>query len=369
MKDKAKQFLKDLWKDGDTEEVSVEDTADEVKSEPTEETTASSDDNPANAEPVADPEHEEEPEIVEPILDYPDDTPSEASLKPDESTEQVTSVKELPPYHERYYLKYGEGKRTAPLDYTSTKAFLNDIGFDGGELRSAREGRIQETEQVSPNQQYCSYCGVPISGVEFSRLSDGRARCSSCSGSLVKSKAEAKEIYNRVLKNLDSFFGAVIDVPVPIEIVSHRKLRKKAGIPLGDKDSGSTLVLGCAMYKKGKYRLLIENGAPRITMIATFAHELTHIWQYANWDSQKGFKKCSNSKRQLVYEGMAKWVEIQYLYLIGETTVAKREEAITRARDDEYGVGFRIYADKYPLTREAMTLDETPFTVDSYPID
>ena len=41
---------------------------------------------------------------------------------------------------------------------------------------------------------------------------------------------------------------------------------------------------------------------------------------------------------------MAKWVEIQYAYLIGETSSAKREEINTRLRMDEYGNGFRKYA-------------------------
>ena len=70
-----------------------------------------------------------------------------------------------------------------------------------------------------------------------------------------------------------------------------------------------------------------------------------------------------------IYEGMAKWVEIQYLYLVGETNVARREEYITRNRQDEYGIGFCLYEDRYPLTREAMFCEETPFTPNSYPFD
>ena len=60
---------------------------------------------------------------------------------------------------------------------------------------------------------------------------------------------------------------------------------------------------------------------------------------------------------------------IQYLYLIGEATVARREEHITRNRQDEYGIGFCLYEDRYPLSREAMFCEETPFTQDSYPFD
>ena len=51
------------------------------------------------------------------------------------------------------------------------------------------------------------------------------------------------------------------------------------------------LILGVAINKKKKYSIILENGAPRISLIATFAHELTHIWQYTNWDNKKGFKK------------------------------------------------------------------------------
>lgn len=277
------------------------------------------------------------------------------------------------PYHERYYLKYHSGKRSAPLDLKGTKAFLQGLGFDGGELRQAREGKncaedYRNADKNKNNQMYCSYCGAEIAGVEFFRLPDGRVRCTTCSNSVVKTKAEVEELCQRVITNLDNFFGAVIDVAVSIEVVDERKLKKKIGASLGTKDSESILILGVAINKKKKYSIILENGAPRISLIATFAHELTHIWQYTNWDNKKGFKKCPKSQRLLIYEGMAKWVEIQYLYLIGETNVAKREEYITRNRQDEYGVGFCLYEDQYPLSREAMSCDNAPFTTDGYPI-
>ena len=134
-------------------------------------------------------------------------------------------------------------------------------------------------------------------------------------------------------------------------------------------DDKSVLILGCAVGKKGEYTVYIENGAPRISVIATLAHELTHIWQYVHWDDVKGFPKCPKNVRLLIYEGMAKWVEIQYLYLIGESSIARREEEITRQRKDEYGYGFLLYEDRYPLSRETMVRGETPFTTDRYPID
>ena len=300
----------------------------------------------------------------------------EEELQPEEIEEKSLSLPETKvlPYHMRYYLKYREGKRSAALDLDGTKAFLQEIGFDGGELRQAREGKncaedLRNAGKSNNKQMYCSYCGGEIAGVEFYRLPDGRMRCTTCSSTVVKTKAEVEELCQRVIANMDNFFGATIDVPVSIEVVNERKLKKKVGARLGTKDSQSMLILGVAINKKKKYSIILENGAPRISLIATFAHELTHIWQYINWDNKKNFKKCPKSKRLLIYEGMAKWAEIQYLYLIGETNVAKREEYITRNRQDEYGIGFCLYEDRYPLSREAMTCEDTPFTPDQYPID
>lgn len=278
------------------------------------------------------------------------------------------------PYHERYYLKYREGKRSTALDLDGTISFLQELGFDGGELRKAREGKdcaesFRNADKNKNNQMYCSYCGTEIAGVEFYRLPDGRLRCTNCSKTVVKTKAEVEELCKRVIDNLGNFFGATIDVPIKIEVVDERKLKKKLGLSIGTPDSQSMLILGVAINKKKKYSIILENGAPRISLIATFAHELTHIWQYTHWDANKNLPKCHKSKRLLIYEGMAKWAEIQYLYLIGETAVAKREEYITRNRQDEYGIGFCIYEDQYPLSREAMFCENTPFTPDRYPLE
>lgn len=278
------------------------------------------------------------------------------------------------PYHERYYLRYGDVPGLESLDLGGTREFLVRMGFDGGELRQARKGKdyavaLQQTVNSSGPKNYCSYCGCEIAGVDYYRVPDGRLRCTTCSATIVKTTEEIRKILHRVLDNLENFFGASIKVPIDIQLLEHRKLKKKIRCSISEVDNKSVLILGVAINKNKKYSVLLENGAPRISMIATFAHELTHIWQYTHWDNVKGFPKCAPAKRLLVYEGMAKWAEIQYLYLIGETAVAQREELYTRNRQDEYGVGFRIYEDAYPLTREAMTCMASPFTPGRYPFD
>lgn len=274
-------------------------------------------------------------------------------------------------YHEDYYLLY-EGEEGINLDLEGTYALLKKLGFNGGELRQARKGKAdfemyKPAEEESETQMFCSYCGAEISGIEYERLPDGRLRCTSCNKTLVKS--EMQELCNRVKENMEAFFGIAINVPIHIEVLEERKLKKKIRCSISDIDNKSLLVLGAAVNEKKKgYRIYLENGAPRISVIATFAHELTHIWQYINWDNKKGFPKCPKKRRLLIYEGMAKWVEIQYLYLIGEAATARREEYVTRKRDDEYGNGFRLYEDKYPLSYGTVICNNAPFTVVGYPI-
>lgn len=288
-----------------------------------------------------------------------------------ENTEDVdTEEKAVKPYHERYYLLY-KNENGKNMDLDGTVNLLKTLGFTGGELRQAREGQetfqtYKDAEEQDKKQMFCSYCGLEISGVEYNRLPDGRLRCTACNNTLVKS--EMQEICDRVKTNMEAFFGASINVPINIEVLEERKLKKKIRSPLSAIDDKSILVLGAAVNEKKGYRVFLENGAPRISVIATFAHELTHIWQYINWDNKKGFKVCSKDRRLLIYEGMAKWAEIQYLYLIGETAVARREEFITRRRDDEYGKGFRMIEDEYPLSYDTVICENSPFNKDEYPI-
>lgn len=94
--------------------------------------------------------------------------------------------------------------------------------------------------------------------------------------------------------------------------------------------------------------------------MATIAHELTHIWQYQNWDDKKIIEAYGAQNSLEVYEGMAKWAEIQYLLYLNETAYGKREQVRTMMRKDEYGRGFIQYMKKYSLSYQ-QEKKRTPF--------
>ena len=92
-------------------------------------------------------------EIQQPLTD---ESNSETPVE-EQPVDPLSDIIKKQPYHERYYLKYRGGKRTAELDLQGTKEFLQGIGFDGGELLQARKGKdhleaFQSSEQNKKNQ-------------------------------------------------------------------------------------------------------------------------------------------------------------------------------------------------------------------------
>lgn len=321
-------------------------------------------------------EQEPAPEPAEP--DAPTQVNTEGGdvveFEPEQTVSPVSELKRKP-YHQRYYLLYGGTEVPAQLDLAGTLELLRAMGYGNTALTQARinKGIAERIERsFVPNRagaSYCDFCGCELIGNEYERLSDGRERCMSCGKTAVKTAAEFQALYRDVHRNLASFYGARINVPIHVQMVNAKKLHRKLGktfVPTGNADGR---VLGVAIKDGKGYQILIENGAPRLQSIMTMAHEMTHIWQYLNWDARAISSAYGKADELEIYEGMAKWSEIQYAYLIGEPATAKREEIITRCRNDEYGRGFCRYATKYPLSMTtSLGSRPTPFTDKNKPL-
>ena len=270
------------------------------------------------------------------------------------------------PYHRRYFLLFGAEELSPVIAPNQTLEYLQGLGYGNNSLKQARDNQhiaeqIERGLAGDSGQHLCDFCGRPLSGIEHEVLSDGRERCSFCGRTAVRSAEEFEKILSGALQNMASFFEIQINAPVHVQMVNAKKLHRKLGkafVPTGNADGR---ILGVAIKAKDGYSILVENGAPRIQSTMTLVHELTHIWQYLNWDRSAIAYQYGKDQELEVYEGMAKWVEIQYAYLLGEVGAAKREELNATLRQDEYGRGFRKYIQRYPLRQDLQVLRHTPF--------
>ena len=282
---------------------------------------------------------------------------------------------EKKPYHEGYYMLYGSDCEPSAIDLAGALGYLDGFVAKPGSLKQARDGKkiaefIEATyNPLKADARYCDFCGTEIFGVEYETLADGRDRCLNCGRTAVKSVDEFRMIYEDVKRNMESFFGIRINAGIRVEMVNSKKLHKKLGKAFIPTKKDDPRIIGVAIKDKNGFTLMIENGSPRMATMLTTAHELTHIWQYINWNDKEIVSRYGKDMRLEIYEGMAKWVEIQYAYLINEPATAKREEIATTYRNDEYGRGFLRCRANYPFSTGTVITKATPFMNIAEPLD
>lgn len=293
---------------------------------------------------------------------------------PDDQSGDVDFTGDRSAYHDHYYTLFGGNNELPYMDLRGTGVYLIAMGFLNNPLRQARAGKdvaAQVAATFKPNKRnarYCDFCGNEIFGVEYETLADGRDRCMACSKTAIKTGEEFRKIFEDVRRNMEAFFGIHIDAGIKVEMVNSKTLHKRLGEAFVPTPKSDARVLGVAIKDRSGYTLLVENGSPRMASILTMAHELTHIWQYLNWNDRHIRKTYGRRMRLEIYEGMAKWVEIQYAYLINEPATAKREELITCFRDDEYGRGFLRYRAAYSFSTGTVITKPTPFERPDMPL-
>ena len=264
-------------------------------------------------------------------------------------------------YQRQCYLRFGYEGIDSCIAVEETLAYLGGLGLSDNELRRARRGGPVR-DAAGQDEGRCDFCGLPLSGVAYDVLADKRVRCVSCSASAIRTVEQFRVLYERILPTMESFYDIRMRMPIRVRTADARVIAKQAGTVYKPTSGFDPRVVGFAKMDKDGFCIYIENGAPRLAAMDTIVHELTHIWQYENWDKRANNKQYGKGRnRDIVYEGMAMWSSIQFLYLIGETGFARRKEREARQRQDVYGEGFRLYCEKYPLSRSPVPPQYTPF--------
>jgi hypothetical protein len=243
---------------------------------------------------------------------------------------------------------------------------LNKFGFDNNNLYHSRLAVANRKKGGGgylpnlPDTLYCAFCHRIIGKDEqFDELADGRLRCPDCSATAIRTSRDFRKLYTETAEQMQRNFDITIkELPKP-KVVNARKLAKIVDKPFNL--NGRTI--GLAMNTVNGKHLFFETGMPKSAAQSVIAHELTHIWQFENWPEGDA-ERIYPTEPLIPYEGMAVWVQIQFMYAIGETDFAERDYIIMGQRDDEYGQGFERYLKKYHLDRVGGVASKTPFLKD-----
>ncbi|TEX44611.1 MAG: hypothetical protein B7C55_14820 [Actinomycetales bacterium mxb001] len=263
------------------------------------------------------------------------------------------------------YLTFGGSEDGDFVNPEETLQFLRDRGFGKSQLsesrRALQERRHDTFAFEAFGSGYCDFCYAQLMGGEFEELHDQRQRCTRCSRSVISSEEAFRDEFERVRINMEAAFGMALNVPPVVKMVNAKEIARYTGESFTPTDFVDPRVLGF-FERNGKERaLFIESGAPRLAAITTMAHELTHVWQDSNWNMSDIEARYGKQNVLPVSEGMAVWAQVQYLLFVREFGYAERQFAYACLRQDEYGVGFRVFAQRYPLNEDGQPGAESPF--------
>ena len=356
---------------------SEEQPSDEITEEPAEGTDEEQPSEEGDEEASEEQSSEEENGEAE---STPEDEASQELPKEDLGTINVELIDS--PYIEKQYLRFGGKEVPSFIDTVGTLSYLEEHGFGDNNLTQARE-KIKESEfyekaitRIKQDVHYCDFCGKEL-GVEYDVLSDGRERCNDCSRTIVKSVEDLSEIFIEIERNMEVMFGINYFTSIDVKFADSKKIARHFKEVFVATSGYDPRTLGFAEDRNGAYSIWVENQSPYLSSVATIAHELTHIWQYLNWDRKQIIKTYFKPLKQkfptmdprlLIYEGMAKWAEVQYLFFINEYQRANIEIERNLGRPDEYGVGFALFYREYGLTRGTFPQGATPFMDKQYPL-
>lgn len=261
------------------------------------------------------------------------------------------------------YLSFGdeaEASQWFALKETLEYLVLNrytDSNLHRSRCKTAGFDEGSDYDPTLPGVHYCDFCGVAMEPDTYEVLKDGRERCAECGESAIKTRKQFKAVYHETVEEMKSVFGIEFKSQIKVRMSNAKKVNEGLSEykPSPQQDPR---VLG---YAQGR-TIVVENGAPRWKMKSTLVHELTHIWQHFNWDSNYCSKYSRDESVATVMEGMAVWAEVQYLLALGEK---KRAIRYKRARDGDpsvYGTGMKKFLKKYPpLEEKNVPIKKSPF--------
>lgn len=200
--------------------------------------------------------------------------------------------------------------------------------------------------------QSCNYCSRFISTTTTgggARYSDGRHICNICRGQAVTSVREAQKLMEEVAGHMRAY-GLNIDTDlVRLHMVGLTQMQQWSGKAAHNLTGYTDYVETWRAFSKDRQvDVYVLYGMPRMDVINTLAHELTHVWQFVHG-------KLRNDRA--FSEGSCNYAAYLVLERYDDREAAYLQNNMLEDRDAVYGDGFRRvkrYAEKKGL-REWLT--------------
>lgn len=258
------------------------------------------------------------------------------------------------------YLTYGGDEIPKVFDISGTITFLECLGLgtDKDTVHHHRKafyaGKYKlddftitpdiETTRIESDQttigsswrgkgkHQCDFCGKHYPQSDMTIIDSSLERCPECSAVAVKEFDGLLDLYRNARDFLEQDMGIAVRQDISVKFAHTRRIQDEAGIEFLPTSQMDPRAIGIAM-SNGRI-IMVENGAPSHSILATLVHEMTHIWQYDNLDHER--MKAENGL--LLIEGHAMWAELECLE---RKNLAKELCAVGKRRTDVYGEGYR----------------------------
>jgi hypothetical protein len=185
----------------------------------------------------------------------------------------------------------------------------------------------------------CDFCDRFLSAETLEggvRFSDGRSLCGICHRSAVKKLGQAKALMNQVAAQMRRIGMGFDTVDLRLHLIGLRKMQEIANFRSHDLRGFTDYHEERNLFGRTRKRQIdvyLLFGMPKVEMIGTMAHELTHVWQFLNGRL--------NSDPALS-EGSCNFVSY---WILKQMTPGREADFIIESmlRDDDliYGEGFR----------------------------
>ena len=236
------------------------------------------------------------------------------------------------------YLSFGWDGAYPALYLEGTHAVLRRILHGRNPRRDARRAWIGGGRGVlaaAGGTRQCDFCGRMMAAAEVHRLEDGRERCAPCTATAVDTVPALKKVYGEARQFLVHHLGEKVRRDVEVEFGGTAEVQAAGGRPFMPTAEWDVRSLGVAKRDGNRFSIIVENGQPYHSLLATIVHELTHIWQFSYLD----YERMKEEHGLLLIEGHAQWAALTCLRRRG---LAPEWVALEESRADVYGHGLRL---------------------------